>query len=79
MTAPNLLGRQSADQTGENQASRSILPAIPGINQHSTLGRLTHTPAKKKNRTINKELKTNTQQRGAVAESALEKGGRARS
>jgi hypothetical protein len=32
--------------TGEHQASCSILPATPGINQHSPLGRLTPHRAK---------------------------------
>jgi hypothetical protein len=41
------------------------------------MGRLTPHPAKK--RTINKELKTNTQQRGRVAESTPEKREGARS
>jgi hypothetical protein len=44
--APNLLGRHSADQTGECQVSCGILPATPGINQHSPLGRQTPYPAK---------------------------------
>jgi hypothetical protein len=54
-TAPNLLGRHSADQTGEQKGLCVIPPTTPGINQHSPLGRL--TPPKKK-------LKTNTQQKG---------------
>jgi hypothetical protein len=54
MPAPNLLGRHSADQTGEHQASRGIPPATPGIKQHRPLGRLTPP---QKDWTINKELK----------------------
>jgi hypothetical protein len=42
LVAPKLLGRHSADQTSEHQASRGISPAIPGINHHSSLGRLIH-------------------------------------
>jgi hypothetical protein len=30
--APDLLGRHSADQTGEQQVSRGIPPATPWIN-----------------------------------------------
>jgi hypothetical protein len=67
--------------TGEHQALHGISPATPRINQHSPLGRLTayptNSPPKKnpKNWTINKELKTSTQQRAEVAESALLQGG----
>jgi hypothetical protein len=57
----------------------SIPTATPRINQYSPLGRLTSPPEKKKTRTINKELKTNTQQREGVVESALKKEGGARS
>jgi hypothetical protein len=79
--APNLRGRWLADQTGEHLASRGISPATLGINQHRPLGRLTlpHPCKKKKTWTINKELKTNTQQRGRAAESTPEKGGGAMS
>jgi hypothetical protein len=65
-----MLGRHLADQIGECLASCGIPPATPGINQHSPLSRLTpqHT-----------HTKTNTQQRGGVAESVLEKEKEARS
>jgi hypothetical protein len=81
MSASNLLGRHSAYQTGEHQASHSIPPATPGINQHSPMGRLTLPPTKKQTKSwaIYKELKTNTQERDRVAESPLEKRGEARS
>jgi hypothetical protein len=65
--------------TGEHQTSCSIPPAIPGINQHSPLGRLNPPRKTKQNKTknwINKELKTNTQQRGWGAVSTPEKGGK---
>jgi hypothetical protein len=62
MPAPNLPERHLADQTNEYQESCCIVPATPGINQRSTLGRL--TPPSKKKLTINKELKTSTQHRG---------------
>jgi hypothetical protein len=48
-------------------------PPACGINQHSPLDRLTPPCKKKKKRTINKELKTSTQQRGQEAESTPEK------
>jgi hypothetical protein len=68
----------------------TILPATSRINQHSLLDRLTPTPQQKKkkkkpknkqtkNRRINKELKTKTQQRDGVAESTWEKWRGARS
>jgi hypothetical protein len=63
MLAPNLLRRHFADQVGKHQASHSIPPATPGINLHSPLGRMASLQKKKKTG-INKELKTNTQQRG---------------
>jgi hypothetical protein len=67
----------------EHQASCGILPATLGINQHSSLGRLNLRPTKnqtnKENWTINKEQKTNTQQRVQGAVSAPEKKGEARS
>jgi hypothetical protein len=57
MPAPNLLGRDLADQTGECLASHSISLATPGINHHSPLGiQISLSPSKKKKRTINKEL-----------------------
>jgi hypothetical protein len=77
MPAPSLLGRHSADQTGECQVSCGIPPATPGINQYIPLGRL--TPPTKKKPWINNEMKTSTQQRGQEVWSAPEKGGRARS
>jgi hypothetical protein len=56
-----------------------FFPSHPRINQHRPLGRLTQSPLHThKNLTINKELKTNTQQRDGVAGSAPEKGSRAR-
>jgi hypothetical protein len=80
MLAPNLLGRHSAYQTSECQASCNIPPATLGINQHSYLGRLTPTLQKKTWR-VNNELKTNTQWRGwgAVSSPEMGCGGRARS
>jgi hypothetical protein len=57
-------------------------PSHPGINQHSPLGRLTplqKKKKKKKNWTINNELKTSTQQKGQESESAPEKEGETRS
>jgi hypothetical protein len=71
--------------TGETQMSHSIPPATPTRNQHSSLGRLTTPPPTKQQQqqqktwTINKELKTNTQQRGRNSERAPKKGGEARS
>jgi hypothetical protein len=64
--------------TDEHQAPCSISPATPRINQHRPLGRLT-PPAKKKNWIINNELKTTHSRVGGIAQSALEKGGEARS
>jgi hypothetical protein len=57
--------------------SHGITTATPGINQHSTLDRLPPNPTKKMK--INKELKTNMQQREWKALSALEKEGGERS
>jgi hypothetical protein len=51
-------------------------PSHPWDKPTQLLGKTNH-PLKKK-RTIKKELKNNTQQRGRVVESASEKGGRAR-
>jgi hypothetical protein len=70
-----------ARPTGECQASRGFPSTIPEINQHSPLDRLIPIAQKKPQKTlkINKELKTNTQQRGWSAVSALEKGREARS
>jgi hypothetical protein len=66
--------------TGEFQASSGFHPAMPRINHHSTLDRLKPpTLQKKKKRTVNKELRTNTQQRDGVAERAPVKGGGTRS
>jgi hypothetical protein len=67
--------------TGEHQASHSFPPAIPRINPHSLLDRLTlpWKKTKQNNWMINKELKTTTQQRGRGAVSTPEKGGGARS
>jgi hypothetical protein len=75
MPAPNLLRRHSAYQTGEHQASCGIPPAIPGINQHSALGRRSPIPSKNpnQNKTKNKELKTNTQQRPRIAKAIFRK------
>jgi hypothetical protein len=61
---------------GEHQASSGIPLETPGINHHNPLGRLTSPPKKRK---INKELKTNTQQRDIVGKSTPEKGEGAKS
>jgi hypothetical protein len=55
-------------------------PVTPRINQDSSLDRLTlQSPHTHTKRTINKELKANTQQRDGVAQSTPEKGGGVRS
>jgi hypothetical protein len=42
MLATKLFGRHSAEHIGEHQASCGIPLAIPRINQHSILGKLTN-------------------------------------
>jgi hypothetical protein len=70
----------SSRPTGEQQASRGIPTATPGIKQHGSLDRLAPPPPPKKNNwIINKDLKRNVQQRGRGAVSTPEKEEGARS
>jgi hypothetical protein len=65
--------------TDEHQVSHGIPPATPRLNQHSSLCRVAPPHTHTQNWTINKDLKTNIQQRDRVAESEPEKGWGARS
>jgi hypothetical protein len=53
LLAPNKLGRHSADETGEHQASHGIPPTTPGKNQHRS-----PAPQKTKQKKVNNKQGT---------------------
>jgi hypothetical protein len=79
MPAPNLVGR--CRTKGEQKVAHGIPTDILGINEHSSLDRLTPCPTKKKKkkkkktRVFKQGTEKDTQQKRQGALSALEKDG----